>query len=118
MPSGFRSLQVWQRTKTLAVAVYHLTGTAPIKSDFGLCDQMRRSAVSICSNIAEGDARQTDKESVQFFFVAKGSLAELSAQIEVAAEVHALPQDDVQRLLRECDEIGAMLQALIDLRRK
>ena len=118
MPSGFRSLQVLQRSKTLAVAIYHLTGAALITSDFGLRDQMRRSAVSICSNIAEGDARQTDKESVQFFFVAKGSLAELSAQIEITAEVHALPKDEVQCLLCECDEIGAMLQALIDHRRK
>ena len=118
MPSGFRNLQVWQRSKTLAVAIYHLTGVAPITSDFGLRDQMRRAAVSICSNIAEGDARQTDKESVQFFFVAKGSLAELSAQIEIAAEVHALPKGEVQYMLRECDEIGAMLQALIDHRRK
>ena len=79
---------------------------------------MRRAAVSVCSNIAEGDARQTDRESVQFFFVAKGSLAELSAQIEIAAEVHALPKGEVQYMLRECDEIGAMLQALIDHRRK
>ena len=118
MSSGFRQLQVWQRSKALAVAVYRLTGAAPLASDFGLRDQMRRAVVSVCSNIAEGDARQTDKESVQFFYIAKGSLAEIATQLEIAAEVHRLPADAVSPLLSECEALSAMLQAIIQYRRK
>ena len=73
--------------------------------------------MSVCSNLAEGDARQTDKESVQFFYIAKGSLAEVSAQLEIAAEVYPLPVSLVSNLIRECDEIGAMIQGLISHRR-
>ncbi|MBM4295435.1 MAG: four helix bundle protein, partial [Deltaproteobacteria bacterium] len=61
---GFRGLVVWQKAKELAVAIYQLTDNGKISQDFGLKDQMRRAAVSICSNIAEGDERNTNKESV------------------------------------------------------
>jgi four helix bundle protein len=118
MSGGFRKILAWQRSKALAVAVYRLTGADPIAKDFGLRDQLRRAAVSVCSNIAEGDARQTDKESVQFFFVAKGSLAEVAAQLEIATEVYALKPSDIAPLLRECDEIAAMLHAIITHRRQ
>jgi four helix bundle protein len=118
MSSGFRKLLVWQRSKAPAVLIYRLTSSPPLSTDFGLRDQLRRAAVSVCSNIAEGDARQTGKESVQFFFMAKGSLAEVSAQLEIAAEVYTLPAEKITPLQRECDELGAMLQGLIDHRRK
>jgi four helix bundle protein len=117
MAGNFRKLLIWQRSKALAVAVYRLTADGPLGKDFGLRDQLRRAAVSVCSNIAEGDARRTDKESVQYFFIAKGSLAEVSAQLEIAAEVHPIEPATIADLLRECDELGAMLQALIDHRR-
>jgi four helix bundle protein len=117
MAGTFRKLLIWQRSKALAVAVYRLTADGPLGKDFGLRDQLRRAAVSVCSNIAEGDARRTDKESVQYFFIAKGSLAEVSAQLEIAAEVHPIEPATIADLLRECDELGAMLQALIDHRR-
>ncbi|HWA10184.1 MAG TPA: four helix bundle protein [Opitutaceae bacterium] len=118
MGGGFRQLQVWQRGKALAVELYRLTSSGPFSSDFGLRDQLRRAAVSVCSNIAEGDARQTDRESVQFFFIAKGSLAELSAQLDIALEVHSLSFATVAPLLQECEAISAMLQAIITHRRQ
>jgi four helix bundle protein len=118
MAGSFRKLLVWQRSKAPAVAVCRLTGTAPLDRDFGLRDQLRRAAVSVCSNIAEGESRQTDKESAQFFFVGKGSLAEVSAQLEIASEVHLLDSAAVAGLLAECEEIGAMLQSLINHRRR
>ncbi|MBP6506163.1 MAG: four helix bundle protein [Opitutaceae bacterium] len=117
MSQGFRELKAWQRSKKLAVAIYRLTDAGPFARDFALRDQMRRAAVSVCSNLAEGDARQTDKESVQFFFIAKGSLAELSAQLEIALEVHALPQPAIDPLIAECEEIAAMIRGLISHRR-
>lgn len=113
MSQGFRNLQVWQRSKALAVAIYRLTDTPPFARDFSLRDQMRRAAISVCSNLAEGDARQTDKESVQFFFIAKGSLAELSAQLDVAQEVHGLGQDEIKKLTTECEEVAAMIRGII-----
>lgn len=64
---GFKQLVVWKRAKNLAVLVYKVTGQGEIARDFGLRDQMRRAAVSVCSNIAEGDERNTDKDSVRFF---------------------------------------------------
>jgi four helix bundle protein len=81
---GFRSLIVWQKAKTLATDVYRLTNNESIKRDFSLVGQMRRSAVSVPSNIAEGDERPSDKDSVRFFHIAKGSLAELATQLEIA----------------------------------
>jgi four helix bundle protein len=117
MSQGFRNLNCWQRSKTLAVSIYRFTDHGPLARDFVLRDQMRRAAISVCSNLAEGDARQTNKESVQFFFVAKGSLAELSAQLEVAAAVHGLPEEEIAKLTRECEEIAAMVRGLIDHRR-
>jgi four helix bundle protein len=117
MSQPYRQLQVWQRGKALAVSVYRLTGHLPFSSDFGLRDQLRRAAVSVCSNIAEGDARQSVKETVQFLYIAKGSLAEVSAQLEIAAEIHPANAEELASLVRECDEISAMLQSLINHRR-
>ena len=118
MAGSFRKLIVWQRSKALAVETYRLTNVGPLSRDFGLRDQMRRAAVSVCSNIAEGESRQTDRESAQFFFVATGSLAELATQFEIAAEVHEVPPDSLVVPLRECEEISAMLQSLIEHRRR
>lgn len=113
MSQGFRNLHAWQRSKALAVAIYRLTETPPFARDFALRDQMRRAAISVCSNLAEGDARQTDKESIQFFFIAKGSLAELSAQLDVAQEVHVLGKNEITILTTECEEIAAMIRGII-----
>lgn len=66
---GFRTLKVWQKSKDLAVYLYKLTAESPFNRDFGLRDQIRRAAVSIPSNIAEGDERDTNKESVRFLYI-------------------------------------------------
>jgi four helix bundle protein len=113
MSQGFRKLQAWQRSKALAADLYRLTDSPPLGRDFALRDQMRRAAISVCSNLAEGDARQTDKETIQFFFIAKGSLAELSAQLEIAQEIHALDHTAIAKLKNECEEIAAMIRGLI-----
>jgi four helix bundle protein len=117
MSQGFRQLQAWQRSKKLAVAIYRLTESPPFRRDPALRDQMRRAAVSVCSNLAEGDARQTNKESVQFFFIAKGSVAEISAQLDIALEVHALSPVEIAGLTEECEVIAAMIRGLINHRR-
>ncbi len=68
---GFRDLIVWQRSKNLAVLIYRITSTGPMNKDYPLRDQIRRTVISIASNIAEGDERDTDKESVRFFLLPK-----------------------------------------------
>lgn len=117
MENGFKSLKVWQEAKQLAVDVYHLCRTTDLATDFGLKDQMSRAAVSVPSNIAEGDERDTNKDSVRFFFIAKGSLAELQTQLEIAAEVGLIPTQKQEALEQNCQKIGRMLGGLIKARR-
>jgi len=83
---GFKNLAVWQKAKDLAVLIYRVSNSEMKNVDFGLRDQVRRSAVSVASNLAEGDERDTDKESVRYFFIAKGSVAELRTQLQIAHE--------------------------------
>ncbi len=113
---GYRELRVWQSAKDVAVAVYRLTASGPLSRDFGLRDQMRRSAVSIASNIAEGDERDMNKDSVRFLYIAKGSLAELRTQLEIARDVGILAVNAYAEIEVQCAEIGRMLGALIKAR--
>jgi four helix bundle protein len=113
---GFRSLTVWQKAKSLAIDVYRLTDTEHVKRDFSLVDQLRRSAVSVPSNIAEGDERESDKDSVRFFHIAKGSLAELATQLEIAREVGYFTGAQIEPLVTRCAELAKMLGALIRAR--
>ncbi len=114
---GFRDLKVWQRAKGLAVDVYALVKRSPeLTKDFGLRDQMQRAAVSVCSNIAEGDERDTDKDAVRFFYIAKGSVAELITQLEIASAARLIEPASADALIKEAVEIGAMLGALIKAR--
>lgn len=113
---GFKELQVWQKAKTLAVGIYLLTNDGKISRDFGLRDQLRRCSVSIPSNIAEGDERDTDKDSVRFFYMAKGSLAELITQLEIGNEVGHFTKEEISPIVSQCEEIGRMLGALIKAR--
>ena len=106
----------WKRSKKLAVEIYRISESGPLSRDFGLRDQMRRTAVSVPSNIAEGDERDTDKDSVRFLFIAKGSLAELRTQMEIAGEIGSLASGDFVRPDAECADIGRMLGALIKAR--
>ena len=114
--SGFRDLVVWQRAKDLAVQVYKLTQGGPFGRDFGFRDQIRRAVVSVPSNIAEGDERGTNKEAVHFFYIAKGSLAELQTQIEIAREICYLDEKVFNELMEGCTTIGKMLGSLIKAR--
>lgn len=114
---GFRELKVWQRAKALAVEVYAAVKRSPeLAKDFGLRDQMQRAAVSVCSNVAEGDERDTDKDAVRFFYIAKGSVAELITQLEIAKDARLIEAGPADKLIKEAEEIGAMLGALIKAR--
>jgi len=115
---GFKDLIVWQNAKELAVEIYRITSeNKAFERDFSLRDQMRRSSVSIASNIAEGDERDTDKESVRFFYIAKGSLGELRTQIEIAYSIEYLTTDVFEALDSNCKQLGKMIGRLIQVRR-
>lgn len=109
---NFRNLQVWQKSKALAVAVYAVCRTDGLARDFGLRDQMQRSAVSIPSNIAEGYSRDSDKDRCHFLTIARGSCAELSTQLEIAKDSGLLSADQFILLEPQCDEIARMLIGL------
>lgn len=113
---GFRSLLVWQKAKTLATDIYRLTNGGSIKRDFSLIDQLRRSAVSVPSNIAEGDERRSDRDSIRFFYIAKGSLAELATQLEIARDVGYFTNEQTEPLIARSSELSKMLGALIRAR--
>lgn len=115
---NFSDLKVWQRAKELAIFIYRLTNAGPFSQDFGLRDQIRRAGVSIPSNIAEGDELKTNKQSVQYFFVAKGSVAELLTQSLIAFEIGYIKQDDFNYIMNECQAISSMLMKLIQVRSK
>jgi four helix bundle protein len=110
-------LIVWSKSKDLAVKIYKESGRGAPFKDFGLRDQIRRSAVSIPSNLAEGDERDTDKESVRFFYIAKGSLAELRTQLQIAFEIGYIEKDIFEELDQECIQLGKMIGALIKKRK-
>jgi len=113
---NFKELRVWQYAKELAVSIYKVTQSATFAKDFGLKDQIQRSAVSIPSNIAEGDELETNKQSVRHFYIAKGSSAELCTQILIAQEIGYLSHTEADKLTDECRKISIMLSKLIHAR--
>lgn len=113
---NFRKLLVWQKAKELAVKIYKLARAQPISKDFGLRDQIQRSAVSISSNIAEGDELGTDKQSVRHFYIARGSSAELQTLLIIASETGYVEPGLMEELVNECKVISVMLSKLIKAR--
>ena len=113
---SFRELRVWQEAKSLAVAIYRLSSSARLAHDFGLKDQMQRAAVSIPSNIAEGYERKSNPEFIRYLLIAKGSLSELTTQLEIAREVGLIEEPSFFPLEHQCNKLSAMLTKLIHSR--
>ena len=113
----FQELRVWQTAKEIAVKIYRLTDSKNFSKDFGLRDQIQRAAVSIASNIAEGDELGSDKQSIRHFYIAKGSAAELTTQLIIAHEIGYIEKEIKDQLVDTCDKISAMLSKLIKARR-
>lgn len=111
-PQGYRDLLVWQKGITLAKMIYQITETFPAEEKFGLISQMRRAAVSIPSNLAEGQARHTTGEFVLCISHAEGSLAELETQLILAVELRFTTSDKTKTCANSMDELRRMLNAL------
>jgi four helix bundle protein len=114
-----RNLVVWQKAMRLAAEVHRVTVTFPRDELFGLTSQIRRAAVSIPSNLAEGSARRTTPEFIAFLHIARGSQAELDTQLRLAHEFGYLYNEAFSGLIASTEEIGRLLTAVIaGLRRR
>ena len=109
---NYKDLLVWQKGISLAKSIYRLTQNFPSEEKFGLTAQMRRAAVSIPSNLAEGQARHTSGEFVQFISHAEGSAAELDTQLILAVELGFCKKATAIPIYELIDEIRRMLNAL------
>jgi four helix bundle protein len=110
--AGFEDLLVWQRSMQVVLDVYRVSSSFPADERFGLTAQIRRAAVSVPSNIAEGHERHTTREYIRFVSMAEGSLAEMTTQLRIACDLGYCANPDVQPLLGEMTEIRRMLNAL------
>ena len=112
--STYEDLTVWRRAMDLVLTVYRCTESFPRQEAYGLTSQMRRAAVSVPSNIAEGKGRYSHKELLQFLFHARGSLLELRTQITIAGRLGFLTTTDENTMTNLACEVGRLLNGLIN----
>jgi four helix bundle protein len=113
MGQSFRDLEVWQRAIALTFAIYKLTAAFPDSEKFGLTNQLRRAAVSVASNIAEGSGRATKGEYVQFLGHSRGSVFEVETQLVIAKGLNFGNSQALQHAEELCSEVGRMLRAMM-----
>ena len=114
----FQNLTVWQRSRKLAIELCRAASADAFRIDWGLRDQLRRSAISIPSNIAEGNERGSDRDGIRFFYIARGSLAELATQMDIACELGLLDRQLATSWVVECNELTKMVNSLIASRKQ
>ena len=117
MGKSFEDLEVWQIGKTIAVDIYRLTSNFPEKESFGLTSQVRRAAVSVPANIAEGFGRYHYLDKAKFYLNARGSLYELKSHLLIAQELGYLGKE-ITDLLTSIDKLGIKLNNLVSTTRK
>jgi four helix bundle protein len=110
--SRFEDLTVWQKAEELALGIYRVTSGGSFVRDFGLRDQIRRAAVSVMSNVAEGFERYSRTEFRQFLSIARGSVAEVRSQLHLARRLGYLTEPDFHELLELAVEISRLIAAL------
>jgi four helix bundle protein len=113
MIKSYKDLEIWKKSVELVKNIYIITKDFSKSETYTLVDQIRRAALSIPSNIAEGHARQHKREFLQFLFIALGSLAELETQLIIAEKLGYLEKEKLNQLLLEMDVIGKMTRGLI-----
>jgi four helix bundle protein len=109
----FEDLIFWQRARELTKLIYTYAQKGEFKKDFGLKEQIQRSSVSVMSNIAEGFGRGSNKEFVQFLFIAKGSLAEVQAQLYLAEDLGYICNADFKKAYGVTKEISLMINSFV-----
>lgn len=111
--SDFRNLKVWRRAVDLTAEIYQLTKKLPKDEAFGLSSQMKRAAVSIPSNIAEGQGRESFKEYIHFLSIAYGSLCEIETQVEISKRMSFLKEEETVAAEQMIVETAKMLKSLL-----
>jgi four helix bundle protein len=109
----FEDLICWQKSRELAKFIYRITNSVGFSKDFGLCDQIRRAAVSVMSNIAEGFDRGTRIELINFFFIAKGSCGEVKSQLYVSQDIDYIDTATFREGIKLCDDCSRLIQSFI-----
>jgi four helix bundle protein len=117
MEKSHKRLEVWIKSFELAKIIYKVTKKFSSEEKYGLVSQMRRAAVSIPSNIAEGAARHTSKDALQFFIIARSSLSELDTQIELSRSLDMINNEDYQLLSEQINSVDSLLSGFIRYRR-
>ena len=112
--SDFKDLFVWQKAMDLVTEVYKVTSLFPQEEIYGLTSQIRRSAVSVPSNIAEGQGRYNIKDFIHFLHYARGSAAELETQLIISVNVGFANQEDIDPMIQELHNIGTLTYRLIN----
>ncbi|PAM96578.1 four helix bundle protein [Flavobacterium sp. IR1] len=111
--SNFRSLLIWQKSMALITKIYYSTNNFPKEEIFGLTSQIRRSSISIPSNIAEGYGRESDKDFLRFLNISIGSLFEMQTQLEIAKNITYLNEQEFNNLYEDSREVERMLVSFI-----
>ena len=109
----FKNLYVWQDAVNLAASIYKMTGNPPFDKDFGLSNQIQRAAVSIASNIAEGEERGSIKETIHFYHIAKGSAAEVITQLNIAYKIGYIDNETFVKAEDFTEKIRATIKKII-----
>lgn len=113
MLKHFKELKVWQKSYKLCLEIYRITLSLPKEEKYVLSSQMRKSALSIPSNIAEGYGRKTRADYIRILYIAYGSVCELDTQIHLAGDLHYIQGRKIDRIKEQISEIGIMLRALL-----
>ncbi len=111
--SDFKDLRVWQQSMDVVTDIYKLMGHLPMEEKFGLSDQIRRASVSIPSNIAEGQARGSNKEFCHFLSISRGSLAEVETQLLLTVRLGFLQEQPVSEIIARLRDIDKMIGGLM-----
>jgi four helix bundle protein len=109
----FQDLIVWQKAMDLVVAVYHATSHFPRQEIYGLTAQIRRSAVSVPCNVAEGHGRRTTTDFINFLSIADGSLCEVKTQVLIAERLRYIESQEITSLMQAADEVHRLLHGLL-----
>ena len=114
----FRNLEVWQEAHLLTLEIYKLTSKLPRSEQFGLISQIRRAAVSVESNIAEGESRYSRKEKIQFFVISRGSVAEVKTQLLIIGDLHNQLNNKVSEIFNRLSILEKRMNRLISFHRE
>jgi four helix bundle protein len=118
MANSYKDLRVWKQSVDLALEIYRQTQNFPKNELYGLTSQLRRAAVSVPSNIAEGKGRSSDKELILFLHHSRGSLLELETQLFIARKLGYIEEPEAKHLLDQVENLAKALNALINALRK